>query len=102
MAYCVGHMGFRAYIFYSKQLPVNYCIINKNIYLFVETKKINIISQLIKSCNHPISVDIFFNVTFCNRTYMSNILITNLINKSQFKIYLTFLYLVNQLSICMG
>ena len=32
---------------------------------------------------------------------MSNILIANLI-KSQFKIYLQFLYHVNQLSICLG
>ena len=52
----VRRIGHRTYIFNispTPQLLVNYCIINKKNYLFVQTNKINIISQLVKSCNHP-------------------------------------------------
>ena len=67
-----GRMGCRAYgasdvIFYVRPIPqllVNYCIINNKNYLFVQRNKINIVSQLVKFCNHPTLVQVKKNHFF--------------------------------------
>ena len=82
--YGVSDIGVSEYIFYIRptpQLVVTYCIINKKNNLFVQTNTINMIYRLIKSCNHPTSVEV-------KKFFL-------LISLSQFKIYLKCLYHVN-------